>query len=65
MRLEQLGEREKELEEACLQLEQEHAKLEHEIGRCGDGGCARANACNVNGRILEDDEGPPLFARSI
>jgi hypothetical protein len=64
LRLEQLWERKKELEEARLQLEQEHAKLEREIGRRGDGRRAYANARDVNRRILEDDEGPPLFARA-
>jgi hypothetical protein len=64
VRLEQLREQQKELEEACLKLEQEHAELECEIVRHGNDGRARANTHNVNQRILEDDKGPPLFART-
>jgi hypothetical protein len=61
--LEQPWEWQKELEEAHLHLEHEHGKLKREIGRCGDGECARANAREVNRRILKDDKGPPLFTR--
>jgi hypothetical protein len=57
--LEQLRERQKELEEARLQIEEECAELEREIGCRGDG--ARAAARNINWRILEDVEGPPRF----
>jgi hypothetical protein len=56
MLLEQLREWQKVLVEACLQLEQEHAKLEREIGRRGDGRRARVVARDVNI--------PPLFARA-
>jgi hypothetical protein len=48
VRLEQLWEQQKELEEARLQLEQEHGEHEHEITRRGGGGRARANARDVN-----------------
>jgi hypothetical protein len=53
----------KEIDEAHLQLEQEHDELEREIGRRGDSGHARAAARDINRRILEDDEGAPLFVR--
>jgi hypothetical protein len=65
VRLEQMREWQKQLEEARLQLEQEHAELEREIGRRGGSGRARANARDVNRRILEDDKGPPLFAGRV
>jgi hypothetical protein len=61
--LEQLWERQRELEEARLQLKQEHAKLEREIGHRVGGGCVCTNTCDVNRRILEDDKGAPLLAR--
>jgi hypothetical protein len=53
-----------EREEARLQIEQKRAELEREIGRRGDEGCARVIARDINRRILEDDEGPPCFART-
>jgi hypothetical protein len=57
MGLEQLREWHKELEEARLKIEQEHAKLKREIGRRGDGGCACHHPrCNtpVRGRLSVD-----------
>jgi hypothetical protein len=60
----QLRERQNKIEEACLQLEQEHAELEREIEHRKDGRRARTTARNVNRRILVDDEGALLFARA-
>ena len=60
--VEQVKARHQELEEARLQLEQEHAKLDREIKRNIDSGCARAVAHDVNRRIIEDDEALPHFA---
>ena len=39
-------------------------ELEQEIERHGDGGRARAIACDVNRRIFEDDEDLPHFTRA-
>ena len=64
LRVEQLRARHQELEEARLQLEQEHVELEREIERREDGGCARAMARDVNQRIIEDDEALPHFTRA-
>ena len=38
-------------------------ELEREIERHGDGGHARAVACDVNRRIIKDDEALPHFTR--
>ena len=46
--------RQKELEEAQTQLEQERAELERELRWRFDGGCARAHASEVNRKIMED-----------
>ena len=53
-----------ELEEARLQLEQEHTKLDQEIERHGDGGRACAMAHDMNRRIIADDEALPRFVRA-
>ena len=58
--VEQLRVWHQELEEARLQLEQEHAKLE----RHSDGGRVRAVARDMNRRIIEDDEALPHFTRA-
>ena len=57
--------RQKELEEAQTQLEQEHAEIERDLRRRTDGGRARAHASEVNHKIMEDRQGSPVFARSI
>ena len=62
LQVEQLKARHQELEEARLQLEQERAELEREIERHGDGGRARAVACDVNRWIVEALEELQLHA---
>ena len=64
MGVEQLKARQREIEEAQLQLVQECAELDREINRRGDGGRARAVARDVNRRIIADDETLPHFARA-
>ena len=59
LRVEQLKAWHQELEEARLQLEQERAELESH----GDGGRAHVVACDVNQRIIEDNEALPHFTR--
>ena len=61
LRVEQLRAWHKEIEDARLQLEQEHVELEREIERREDGGRARAIAREVNRRINEDGGGLPHF----
>ena len=63
--VEQLKAQHLELEEARLQHEQERAELDWEIKRHGDGGRACAMACDVNQRIVADDEALPHFTRVI
>jgi hypothetical protein len=60
--VEQLRARKKELEDARLQLEQEHADLEREIERRENNGRTRAITHDVNQRIIEDDEDLLHFA---
>jgi len=62
--VEQLKAQHQELEEAQLQLKQEHAELEREIEHHGYGGRARAMARDVNRRIIKDDETLPHFTRA-
>jgi hypothetical protein len=64
LRIEQLRVWQKELEDARLQLEQEHTKLKREIERRENSGRARAIARDMNRRIIEDDEDLPHFARA-
>ena len=61
--VEQLKAQHQELEEARLQLEQEHVELDREIERHGHGGHACAMAHDVNWRIIEDDEALPHFTQ--
>ena len=61
--MEQLKAQHQELEEARLQLDQEHVELEQEIERHGDDGWARAMARDINRRIIEDNEALPHFTR--
>ena len=62
--VEQLKARQREIEEARLQLVQECAELDREIEHRRDSGRARAMARDVNGRIIVDDEALPRFARA-
>ena len=64
LRVEKLTAWHQELEEARLQLEQECAELEREIKRHEDSGRACVVACDVNQRIIEDDEALPHFTRA-
>ena len=64
LRVEQLRARYRELEDARLQLEQEHAELEQEIEHREDGGRAPAMARDVKQRIIKDDGALPHFARA-
>ena len=64
LRVEQLKARHQELEEARLQLEQERAKLDREIERHRDGGRACALVCDVNQRVVADNEALPHFAQA-
>ena len=58
--MEQLKARHQELEEARLQLKQEHVELECH----GDGGCACTVARDVNRRIIEEGEALPHFTQA-
>ena len=62
--VEQLRARKQEIDEARQQLVWEYAKVDREIERCGDGGCAHSIAHNVNWRIIEDDGGLSHFAQA-
>jgi hypothetical protein len=62
--MDRLRARQQELEDARLQLERECVVLECEITRHANGGCARAIACDMNRRIVEDDDDLPHFARA-
>jgi predicted acylesterase/phospholipase RssA len=63
--IEQLQARQHELEEARRGLEEECAQLEREImQRRAEGERARARACDVHWRIVEDDDGLLQFARA-
>ena len=64
LRVEQLRARHQELEEARLQLEQEHAELEREIERHGDSERTCAVARDMNRRIIKDDEALPHFTQA-
>ena len=64
MGVEQLKARQRDIEEARLQLVQECAELNRVIKRRGDGGRAHAMARDVNQRIIADDEALPRFARA-
>ena len=56
--------RQKEVEEAQTQLEQEHMALKRELERRTGGGRACAHASEVNRKIIEDRPGSPVFARA-
>ena len=60
--VEQLRARKQEIDEAGLQLVREYTEVDREIERRGDGGRARAMACDVNRRIIIDDEALPCFS---
>jgi hypothetical protein len=62
--LEQLWARQQELEDARLQLEEEHTELEREIARHRDDRPMRKWARGVHRRIVEDDDGLLYFARA-
>jgi hypothetical protein len=61
-RMNQLQERQRELETTWLHLEEEHGALKHEIAQHHDEVCARAH--NAHRRIIEDDNGLPRFSRA-
>ena len=62
--VEQLKARKREINEAGQQLVWEYALVDREIERRRDGGHACAVACNVNRRIIADDETIPHFAQA-
>ena len=50
------------IDETRQQLVWEYKKIDEEIRHCGDGGHARAVACDVNRGIIADNETLPCFA---
>ena len=62
--MEQLEAQNREIDETRQQLVREYEKIDEEIRRHGDGGHARAVACDINRRIIADDETLPCFARA-
>ena len=62
--VEQLRAQKREIDEVGLQLVREYTEVDREIERHEDGGRACAVACDVNQRIIDDDETLPHFTRA-
>lgn len=56
-----MQEQQRELDDACSQIEQERTKLERELEHCRDGGHARTIAYDVNQRIVKDAPSPHSY----